>query len=198
MLLNDLYGLASHCPVATAQRPRARSRIISHTEPRVCRATRMALPEGPRPNRLRRSGTFLGRRLPTLRVPEAARRRFPLPAVPRGARCRARAEAPGRHRRRRRRRVRRAARARPQGQQSGLRRLPVNAEQFVMPSAYRKSVKTADLPAFVLGIAADSDFGHLFNSRRARRSTNPAASRSSCPCRPQRCRRRGGSIRRWG
>ena len=50
---------------------------------------------------------------------------FTLPAVPRRARCRARAEAAGRHRRRRDRRVRRPARARPQGQQSGPRHIPV-------------------------------------------------------------------------
>ena len=30
-----------------------------------------------------------------------------------------------------------------------------------MPSAYRKSVKTAELRAVGLGITADSDFGHL-------------------------------------
>ena len=30
-----------------------------------------------------------------------------------------------------------------------------------MPSAYRKSVKTAELPAVGLGITTYSDFGHL-------------------------------------
>ncbi len=94
-------------------------------------------------------------------VPEEGGRRFPLREVPRGSPHRARPEAPGRHRRRRHRRVRRATPARPPRRQPRPRRLALNAEKFVMPSAYRKSVKTAELPAVGLGITTYSDFGHL-------------------------------------
>ena len=68
------------------------------------------------------------RRLPALRVPQASGRRFPMPAVPRGARHRARAEAPGRHRRRGHRRVRRPAGPSPQGFQSRPRNLALERE----------------------------------------------------------------------
>ncbi len=50
------------------------------------------------------------RRMPALRLSKAAGGRFPLSAVPRRTRCRARAEAPGRDRRRSDRRVRGEAR----------------------------------------------------------------------------------------
>ena len=67
-------------------------------------------------------------RLPALRVPEAGRGRFPLSAVSRGPRRRARAEALGRHRRGGGRRVRGEASDRAPDEQSGLRSVAVERE----------------------------------------------------------------------
>ena len=91
-------------------------------------------------------------RLPSLRVPQAARRRFPLPAVPRGLRHRARTEAPGRARRRLHRRVRRHARQGAQPLESRLRGLAVGRRTGWFCWAIRrlstKTYRTRSIAAF--------------------------------------------------
>ncbi len=70
-------------------------------------------------------GSDRRRRVPTLRLSEAAQGRLPLPAVPRPPGHRTRPEAPGRPRRGGHRRVRGPAGTRPQGEQSRSRDLPL-------------------------------------------------------------------------
>ena len=102
------------------------------------------------------------RRLPQMRVSQEARRRLPLPAVPRRPRRRARAEAPRRHRRRRHRRVRGQARQGARALQPRLRSQPVErtcaARSFrslLVPAAGSRAAGRARVgaPAVRVGVA---------------------------------------------